>query len=315
VTKKIVLVDGKNFGFRYAYAHIPLHSSDGFPTGMLHGGMMAMKRLTEKLFPKAAVVFCWDGKGKTWRHQTPPFLYKANRRSGGEMPLDVKKAFLQFPKLCTLLHTILKFKHLRFDNVEADDLIGLCCTVLRDKYEIVIVSTDQDFYQLVDQKISVFSPKRDKLYGVDDVFKEFGVWPKDWVRYRALTGDASDNLPGAPGIGPVRAKEAIIAGLNPGLPFGMNKTYVQSQYKSLEPKWELIHYCWRMSRIALSFSHLAGCVSSDAISLMASGVNQLYHYPYRGEYGQNEYQKLLKFLGQYELREALKDRNYWFTVK
>jgi hypothetical protein len=315
MSERVVLCDARNFGFRHAYAHLNLRTSKGFPTGMLHGGLVGLKKMAEKTFPGAAIVFCWDGKKPTWRHQVPPFLYKANRETKDEPPREVQDAFKQFNLLGQVLHNILKFKYLKVDHVEADDLIGLCVTVLRPKYEVTIVSTDQDFYQLVASGVSVYSPKKEMLYTPDAVEKEFGVKPGKWISYRALTGDSSDNLPGASGLGPVRAREAISLGLNPGLPFSMQAESLKIKYAKFEPEWKIVHYCWLMSRILRDIGGLSGCIEEKYVRRTAQSLVAIAESPYRKPYGDKDYTALLKFLSQYELNEALKDRNFWFSVR
>jgi hypothetical protein len=314
---KVVLVDGKNFGYIQTYAHKTLHSSTGFPTGMLHGGLVSLKKMVERTFPGAAIVFCWDGKGKTWRNDVPPHLYKANRGGdgSGELKPEVKDAFTQFPKFGLLLHGILKFKYLKYDHLEADDLIGLCTTVLRPNFEVVIVSSDQDFYQLVDPGVSVYSPRKDKLYTPKDVYDEFGVKPSRWDWFRALMGDSSDNLPGAPGLGPKKGKAALDAGLNPAIAFELNRRDVQAAYEKYREHWPIIQYCLKMSTIARKVGDLAGCLHPDVLDTIQKDLIQLLKFPYRGAYTKTEYKQLVAFMGEFELQDAMRDRNFWWSVK
>jgi len=89
------------------------------------------------------------------------------------------------------------------DGIEADDAIAYIAQMYEDICKkITIVSTDRDFYQLVDDRIQVWSPIKKKMYDVAAVHEEFGVHPNNMVIYRSFTGDASDNIPGVNGIGP-----------------------------------------------------------------------------------------------------------------
>ena len=89
------------------------------------------------------------------------------------------------------------------DGIEADDTIAYIAQMYETECKkITIVSTDRDFYQLVDDRIQVWSPIKKKMYNVDTVQEEFGVHPANMVIYRSFTGDASDNIPGVNGIGP-----------------------------------------------------------------------------------------------------------------
>jgi len=87
------------------------------------------------------------------------------------------------------------------DNVEADDTIAYCALDYFKDWKIFIMSSDKDFLQLVDERINVWSPTKKKLYGLNDVSGEYGINPKNFVFYRALDGDDSDNIPGIKGCG------------------------------------------------------------------------------------------------------------------
>jgi DNA polymerase-1 len=89
------------------------------------------------------------------------------------------------------------------DGIEADDAIAYIAQMYETECKkITVVSTDRDFYQLVDERIQVWSPIKKKMYDVQAVQDEFGVHPANMVVYRSFTGDASDNIPGIMGIGP-----------------------------------------------------------------------------------------------------------------
>jgi len=108
----------------------------------------------------------------------------------------------QFSRLVSYLDN-LPVTFMAIDGIEADDAIAYIAQMYEDTCKkITIVSTDRDFYQLVDDRIQVWSPIKKKMYNVDTVYEEFGVHPNNMVIYRSFTGDASDNIPGVHGIGP-----------------------------------------------------------------------------------------------------------------
>jgi DNA polymerase-1 len=90
-----------------------------------------------------------------------------------------------------------------YDGIEADDTIAYLTKHTQQDLdgEVVIVSTDKDFLQLVSDKVSVFSPTKKKMYTRQVVFDEFGIWPENLLLYRTLDGDKSDNIPGIRGCG------------------------------------------------------------------------------------------------------------------
>jgi 5'-3' exonuclease len=92
---------------------------------------------------------------------------------------------------------------LAIDNIEADDAIAYIANEIFTEQEnkVTIVSTDRDFLQLVNNRISVWSPIKKKMYTPNIMREEFGIDAKNYLLYRALTGDKSDNIPGVNGVG------------------------------------------------------------------------------------------------------------------
>ena len=89
-----------------------------------------------------------------------------------------------------------------YDGIEADDVIAnIAKQVLGEEEECIIVSTDKDFLQLLDDRIKVYSPTKKKLYDRQMVFDEYGIWPQNLLLFRTLDGDTSDNVPGVKGCG------------------------------------------------------------------------------------------------------------------
>jgi DNA polymerase-1 len=85
------------------------------------------------------------------------------------------------------------------DKLEADDLIGFLAPRFGSS---IIMSADQDFLQLCSDTVQVSSPIKKKFYGPKEVFDEYGLWPQNFINYKVLMGDTSDNLPGVKGLGP-----------------------------------------------------------------------------------------------------------------
>jgi DNA polymerase-1 len=96
----------------------------------------------------------------------------------------------------------LPFTTMIYDGMEADDVIGYIANdLLKEDEEGVIVSTDKDFLQLVNDRVSVFSPTKKKHYTKEEVQKEWGLYPQNLLVFRSLDGDKSDNIPGVKGCG------------------------------------------------------------------------------------------------------------------
>jgi 5'-3' exonuclease len=87
------------------------------------------------------------------------------------------------------------------DNIEADDVIAHLSKQIFDESEVVISSTDKDFLQLINHRIKVYSPTKKKIYDRDAIYEEYGIPSKNFLTYRILEGDKSDNIPGVRGAG------------------------------------------------------------------------------------------------------------------
>ena len=196
--KKIVLIDGNNLMFRSyyatAYAGNLMKNSKGFVTNALYGfANMMNKIIHEEEFSYILVAF---DKGKTFRHDTYS-QYKAGRI---ETPADLKN---QFPKAKDMLDAM-GIKWYETDGYEADDIIGTLSKIATDNdYETLIVSSDRDLLQLINDKVTVKLLKtKDYIMMTKDAFvSEYNIEPIKIIDLKGLQGDKSDNIPGVKGIG------------------------------------------------------------------------------------------------------------------
>jgi len=203
--KKLVLVDGSALAFRSFYALFTagMRRSDGTPTWAVFGFLKALFDLLEQQRPDLMAV-CFDLAEPTFRHVE--FVeYKANR---GEMPDDLS---VQWPMIKAGVEA-LEVPLYELPGYEADDVIGTVAKEAVQKgLEVLILTGDQDAFQLLDSHIQVLMPGREGLttYGRQEVYNKLGVWPEQVVDYKGLCGDASDNIPGVKGIGPKTAVELL----------------------------------------------------------------------------------------------------------
>ncbi len=203
-----ILVDGSSYLYRAYHALPSLTNSLGESTGAMYGVLNMLRSLLLRNQPSyAAVVF--DSKGKTFRDELFP-EYKAHRLS---MPINLMKQIEP-------LHEMVKAMGLPLivtPNVEADDVIGTLALEAEMAGQRVLISTeDKDMAQLVSQKIILINSRYNTIIGPQEVYKKYGILPDLIIDFLALTGDASDNIPGVPGVGAKTARVLLqdVGGLN-----------------------------------------------------------------------------------------------------
>ena len=198
-SRLLVLVDGSSYLFRAFHALPPLVSRKGEPTGAVLGVLNMLYRLVDEFQPDhVAVVF--DAPGKTFRNDLYA-KYKANRPP---VPDDLRA---QFKPLTEAVEAI-GFPVLSVRGVEADDVIGtLAKQATQSGLSTLISTSDKDMAQLVNDHVTLINTMSGVKMDPDGVKQKFGVFPNQIVDYLALVGDASDNIPGVPGVGPKTASK------------------------------------------------------------------------------------------------------------
>src|SRR5512134_3888554 len=197
----LVLVDGFSYLYRAFHALPDLRTSQGEPTGALRGVLSMLRRMVLDGKPDYfAVVF--DAPGRTFRDDWYP-EYKANRTP---MPDDLGKQIEP-------LHTLIRahgWPLLMIDGVEADDVIGtLARSAKAQGIDTLISTSDKDFAQLVEPGIRCVNTMSNEALDEAGVIAKFGVRPDQVLDLLALTGDAIDNVPGVPKVGPKTAAKLL----------------------------------------------------------------------------------------------------------
>lgn len=195
--KLLVLIDGSSFLFRAYHAMPPLTNAKGEPTGAIFGvSNMLRKLLQQYQTPYFAVVF--DAPGKTFRNDLYAH-YKAHRPP---MPEDLRAQIEPLHELIRALGIPLLVEA----GVEADDVIGTLARIgVAEGFQVIISTGDKDLAQLVDDRIVLENALSETRLDKAGVLQKFGVRPDQIVDYLALTGDAVDNIPGVPNVGPKTA--------------------------------------------------------------------------------------------------------------
>lgn len=203
---KLMVIDGNSILNRAFYGIKMLTTSDGFFTNGIQGFFNILLNKTTEIAPDC-VAIAFDMKAPTFRHKMYDG-YKANRKG---MPEELA---MQLPVLKDLLNA-LGYKIVECEGWEADDILGTLSGACKDGDECCIVTGDRDSLQLVNENTIVYltSTKMGRpvttVFNEDKIRNEYGVEPLQLIDIKALMGDSSDNIPGAPGIGEKTAGELI----------------------------------------------------------------------------------------------------------
>ncbi len=203
---KWLLVDGFNLAYRCFYALPELTRADGVPTGALHGWVKSLWKLADQEKPDGTLVFfdLGESQDRIALHAE----YKAQRKP---MPDALRQQIDPIKQLTRAMGLV----GIERDGVESDDLLASEAVALaRAGHEVMIVSSDKDFAQIVDEKIKIMLPPPSanpklgwRLLDAAGVQEKFGVPPVQIAHYLALVGDTSDNIPGLNGVGPKTASK------------------------------------------------------------------------------------------------------------
>ncbi|MBW1962883.1 MAG: DNA polymerase I [Deltaproteobacteria bacterium] len=201
--KTLYLIDGTAYIHRAYHAIRGLTNSKGLPTNAVFGFARMLIKLMEVRSPQYAGMF-FDAKGPTFRHE----MFKAYKANRPTMPEDMA---VQIPYVRQVTEAF-NIPIFEIPGYEADDLIGtLARSAEKHGFFVVIVTGDKDFMQLLTPNTLIWDPMKDKIIDDITVKKEFGVSPQQMLDVMSLSGDASDNIPGVPGIGQKTALSLIKA--------------------------------------------------------------------------------------------------------
>ena len=192
--------------FLRSFAMIPAINPQGNHIGGLVGFMKSLGYAI-KLIQPTRVILVFDGQGNITNRRNTYSEYKANRQIKRITNFNVFSTLeeesdsvaTQMMRLLDYLKT-LPVNISIIDKIEADDTIAYLSQKLKD--DVIIYSADQDFLQLVNERITVYSPIKKKFYRPNDVFEQYGLYPHNFITMKCLMGDKSDNLPGVKGLGP-----------------------------------------------------------------------------------------------------------------
>ena len=202
----VLIIDGTNMFIR-CFAANPSQNDEGELVGGTVGFLYSLGS-SIRLIKPTRVVIVFDGRGGSQRRkkifsgykQGRAFKSKLRRDDGISDLIDEDESLKrQFARLIDYLET-LPVTVITIDSIEADDVIAYM-TKFYFKNKVSIVSTDKDFLQLINDRISVYSPIKKIYYDLETFFKSFGIYPHNYIFMKCILGDVSDGIPGIKGVG------------------------------------------------------------------------------------------------------------------
>ena len=292
VNDKVMIVDGLNLFIR-CFGAVPTLNDNGEHVGGITGCLLSLGALIRKNKPTRVLVV-FDGKGGSTRRKKMykgykegrTGLTKVNRLVGYEDLEDqaesMKRNFNGLIKYLEFLPVELCY----IDYIEADDIMAYAARHIFKK-EVLIVSSDKDFLQLVDDRISVYLPTKKKMMYKDDVKELYGVPSKNLVYYRIFDGDKSDNIPGVNGIGPKTLINKLDFLQSDGLTLDTLlervslmddeklKTKILANTDTLKLNYDLMQ---------LSEPIMGASITSNVRKIIESPINQLNSFEFKKEF-------------------------------
>ncbi len=202
--RPILLIDCLNLFFR-SYAAFPTMSAHGYQMGGTIGFLKTLRKLVNENSPKA-IYLAWEGGGSV-RRRTLFKEYKQNRKPEklnrfyeDDIPESEENKVHQMKTLVSLLKCV-PVCQIYVSDCEGDDVIAYLSKYKFPNEKKIIVSSDKDFYQLLNDDTRIFSPHMKNFVTAEDVSKKFNITPINFALAKSLCGDPSDNIPGIKGFG------------------------------------------------------------------------------------------------------------------
>ena len=206
-SKRVLIIDQLNLFFRN-YIVNPSLSTDGAPIGGLRGCIQSIQKLVRESKPDM-IVICWDGEGGSVKRKLIKKDYKAGRK-----PIRLNRAIRNMSSQEEMENKVWQQSRLieyynqipvvqfMFKGTEADDIIAYVAKhKLLEDYDKIILSSDKDFFQLLDDKTVLYRPVQKEVLNKNSILEKFGIHPTNFAMARAMVGDKSDNIDGIQGVG------------------------------------------------------------------------------------------------------------------
>nr|UWI27734.1 MAG: 5'-3' exonuclease [Bacteriophage sp.] len=208
--KTILLIDGENILHQSFHKFEKLKSTDGKPSGAIFGFFKSLHMYLTRFEPDD-VYISFDNGHSPLRMELLP-NYKGHRKniSVDYESLQSQKAIIM--KLLGMLRINYIFDKRKSTVYEGDDFLAYLAIKKFQSEKMILISSDKDFNQLLSNNLRIYNPRKDEMIRMDNCKNLFGYHSHETVSYLAMVGDTSDDIPGFPGIGPVKARKILDEG-------------------------------------------------------------------------------------------------------
>ena len=205
---RVLFIDGLNLFFRN-FAMMNFINENGIHIGGVGGFLRSLGALINQIQPTAVYVV-FDGVASSQNRKNLLPEYKSGRHTtritNWEIFEDVDDEHnSKIEQIVRLVHYLkcLPVRSVSIDKAEADDIIAYYAKLLPKKFDsqVIIVSSDKDFLQLVDKNVTIYRPMEKTFYQRKTIEDKFGILPENFILYKTLLGDSSDKIPGIKGLG------------------------------------------------------------------------------------------------------------------
>ena len=304
---RVLIIDGLNTYIR-CFSATPTLNDDGNHVGGTIGFLKSIGLAIRTLRPSRCIVV-FDGKGGSQRRRSIYPEYKQKRKSMQKLNRtydfsDVEEesdAMKQQLMILVRLLEHLPVTTIALDSVEADDVIAYASHLVEDRSgQSIIMSTDKDFLQLVNDKTEIWNPIKKKLYDTQKVVDEYGIHPKNFIVYRVLDGDNSDNIPGVKGIG--------IGTLKKNIPNVLNEAPItMTELKALTGKAKFFQY---IANNASTIDRNYSLMRLDEVQMSTSAKMKVVEFVDNTSAKLNKFQ-LTKLFVEHKLWNSISNYDSW----
>lgn len=297
--EKLMLIDGNSLLHRAFHALPPLATKDGIYTNGVYGFLTMLYKIVDEYDPEYIGV-AFDMKGATFRHKEFKD-YKAGRK---KTPNELAG---QFDILKEVLDK-LNIYRIELEGFEADDLVGTMAKRGEEEgLEVIAVSGDKDYLQLVSEKTKVLITRKGisnlEIYDTDKLFDRYEVTPTQFIDLKGLMGDKSDNIPGVPGVG---EKTGIKLLKQFGSIEGIYEDIEKVKGKKLKEKLiENRQQAFMSKKLATIITHVPIDINKEKLKKEEADNKELYSL-----YKKLEFNSLLKKIDKNDFMDNISDGKY-----